>query len=233
MMKDLSPARWLEERFWHLSDPSDALGIRLGSIMPERFVAYARAFHPADLDGDDEQPVRWSTVASWTGRTVHPLMQFGRLADLPDPYTHPAWGSLPMWGQLPVDQIRTVADILREFTSTADCCYFCIWEGYRFLDPARLKDVSRVRLPGRNYLLFSGPMDSVMSFADPSSWWQSPNIWWPADRAWCVASEIDLFDTYIGGSQACIECVLSCGDLATLPSTIQARIDFGADVINI
>ncbi|MDD9995447.1 MAG: hypothetical protein OXS35_06855, partial [Dehalococcoidia bacterium] len=36
----------------------------------------------AYLDGDEERPVRWSTVASWTGRTVHPLMQFERIAGL-------------------------------------------------------------------------------------------------------------------------------------------------------
>ena len=28
----------------------------------------------------------------------------------------------------------------------------------------------------------------------------SPSIWWPEDRAWCVATDIDLFDTYVGGS---------------------------------
>ncbi len=61
----------------------------MGLILPEGFAAYARVFHPADLD-EEHRPVRWSTVASWTGRTVHPLMQFGRIANLPNPYTHPS-----------------------------------------------------------------------------------------------------------------------------------------------
>src|SRR5439155_2637295 len=31
----------------------------------------------------DALPIfRWSVIASWTGRTVHPLMQFHRIADL-------------------------------------------------------------------------------------------------------------------------------------------------------
>ena len=30
---------------------------------------------------------------------------------------------------------------------------------------------------------------------------QSPNLFWPEDRTWCVATEIDLFCTLIGGSE--------------------------------
>ena len=30
---------------------------------------------------------------------------------------------------------------------------------------------------------------------------QSPNLFWPEDRAWCVASEIDLHCTLVGGLQ--------------------------------
>src|SRR5439155_6931668 len=38
----------------------------------------------------DALPIfRWSVIASWTGRTVHPLMQFHRIADLPNLYFPP------------------------------------------------------------------------------------------------------------------------------------------------
>ena len=72
--EDVSEARWVEERL-------SAFGT-LRSLLPEGFAAYARIFHPAYLNKDAERPVRWSTVASWTGRTVHPLMQFERIASL-------------------------------------------------------------------------------------------------------------------------------------------------------
>ena len=232
LLEDVSPAGWLEASLWPWDNHSVKSGVQLGLILPEGFAAYARVFHPADLDGEHGL-VRWSTVASWTGRTVHPLMQFGRIANLPDPYTHPSWGSLPICGELSDKELRAVAEALREFTSTADHCYFCVWDGYGFIDRDRYKEVPRVRLPGRDYLLFRGPLASIMSFADPSSAWQSPNIWWPADRVWCVATEIDLFDTYIGRSTDCIERILSCPELEALPATIEARIDFGADTINI
>jgi hypothetical protein len=36
-------------------------------------------------------------------------------------------------------------------------------------------------------------------------WGQTPNLWWPEDRTWCVASEIDLSWTYVGGSSDLVE----------------------------
>ncbi len=82
---------WVEERL------SDSNMSTVRSLLPNGFPAYARVFHPAYLNDDEEQPVRWSTVASWTRRTVHPLMQFQRVAGLPEgPYVNepdPPWGS--------------------------------------------------------------------------------------------------------------------------------------------
>ena len=162
--------------------------------MPDGFSAYARVFHPAYLDDSREQPVRWSTVASWTGRTVHPQMQFERIANLSedpgDIYQDPPWGSYPQHGSIPENECLTLVDVLRGFTSTPDQCYFCLWEGYGNIDTRLYKASARVKAPGRSYLLFRGPIDAVMAFLvgkDPW-WWDSPNIWWPDDRAWCVAT---------------------------------------------
>jgi len=55
-------------------------------------------------------------------------------------------------------------------------------------------------------------------------WGDSPNIWWPEDRAWCVATDIDLYDTYVGGSQECIEAVLGNLELEALPTTLDAGL---------
>lgn len=44
------------------------------------------------------------------------------------------------------------------------------------------------------------------------------------DHAWCVATEIDLDSTYVGGSEACIEELLANSELEV------ARLDVAADV---
>ena len=91
-----------------------------------------------------------------------------------------------------------------------------------------------MRAPGRDYLLFRGPVDSIMAFlaGDWPFWGHSPNIWWPEDRAWCVATDIDLYDTYVGGSQECIGTVLGNPRLEALPTILDASVSQGRDVIN-
>lgn len=39
------------------------------------------------------------------------------------------------------------------------------------------------------------------------------DYWFPQDPSWCVASDVDLCWTYVGGTQRCIEAILSCADL--------------------
>ena len=240
--EDVSDAMWVQES---LADFGT-----LRSLLPSGFPAYARVFHPAYLGDGEDQPVRWSTVASWTGRTVHPLMQFERIAGLSEEelYPDPPWGSHPQEGSIPESECRTLVEVLRGFTSTPGNCLFCIWDGYssfylsegysnesysRF-NSRRYKADSRLRTPNRDYLLFRGPLDKIMAFlgGDEPFWENSPNIWWPEDRAWCVATDIDLFDTYVGGNQECIEAVLSNPDLEVLRTTLDARVDIGGDTIN-
>ena len=229
--EDVSHGRWIEESLsgWGT----------VHSLMPEGLPAYARVFHPAYLGEILEQPVRWSTVASWTGRTVHPQMQFERIAGLSegpqDMYKDPPWGRLPQHGSIPQDECQALTNVLREFTTTPEQCFFCLWEGYGNIDTGLYKARARIRAPGRDYLLFRGPLDAAMSFLEerPNPFWgYSPNIWWPEDRSWCVATDIDLFDTYVGGSMECINAVLNHPDLEALPTSLEARVDLGGDVIN-
>ena len=62
--------------------------------------------------------------------------------------------------------------------------------------------------------------------------YQSPGIWWPADRAWCIVTDVDAMETWIGGSAACIARILNHPQLEALPITLDARPDYGRDVIN-
>ena len=51
--EDVSGARWVEESLSNFGT--------VRALLPGGFPAYARLFHPAYLDGDEEQPVSWST----------------------------------------------------------------------------------------------------------------------------------------------------------------------------
>jgi hypothetical protein len=61
---------------------------------------------------------------------------------------------------------------------------------------------------------------------------QSPNLFWPADKAWCVATEIDLDSTYVGGSAALIAAILSDERLEAFPADVTDDITAGSDEIN-
>ncbi len=75
------------------------------------------------------------------------------------------------------------------------------------------RDGPRVRLPGRDYLLLTGPLHAATSLG----WWptpmsfqaQSPNLFWPADRVWCVATEIDFDSTLVAGTRTLIGAFLN------------------------
>lgn len=78
--------------------------------------------------------------------------------------------------------------------------------------PPDVMDGPRFRIPQRDYFLLEGPLDAAGELGHrprPDVFFpQSPNIFWPDDRAWCVATEIDLDSTYIGGSEALAQALL-------------------------
>jgi hypothetical protein len=83
--------------------------------------------------------------------------------------------------------------------------------------------IPRLQLPQRSYYLLVGPVSCASRLhaqSVPITSSQAPNLWWPDDRAWCVASEIDLPVSYIGGPTEFIDRVLrDLGDLATRVTT--------------
>ena len=214
---DVSPARWVQDRL------RDFATVR--ALVPESYPAYARIFHPAYRSPKEERPVRWSEIAAWTGRTVHPMMQFERIAIL-EMYRNPSWGWRPGNGSIPEAECRTLIEVLKHFTATPDRCWFCLWEGYGDINP-RLYDRARVKAPGRDHLLFRGPLESVMKFAGEDQEFGlhiPPSIWWPDDRAWCVATDVDLPHSYVGGSEECIEALLARPELEALPARLDDAV---------
>ena len=171
----------------------------VGAVVPDGFAAYVQIPHPAPGDGSN----------------------------------------LPL-GDLPAELLRILCSALATHTESTGACYFCLWDGYGWLQgspaisslTARRSDglpaVSpqpippaaslnqlhgpRVRLPNRNYLLFTGPLEAAIELG-----WtigeifvpQSPNLFWPQDHAWCVASEIDLTYTLVVGSESLAEVLVA------------------------
>ena len=231
-------ADWIAER---LRPPDD---FSVGSIVPKGFSAYARILHPAL--GPHNLPVRWRTVASWSGRTLLPQSEFDTVA-IPEskPEEPLPWRQGPRNGTLDPDDLRALLAILERHTDTPEQCWFCIWAGYGWSRgssavlarsgsgplpdpqphpdpvPRHVREGPLVDLPWREYFLYTGPIGDAVAFVPTES--QSPNLFWPSDRSWCVASEIDLPWTYVGGSAAMVEEVLASGDIEAQPTDTLVR----------
>jgi hypothetical protein len=74
-----------------------------------------------------------------------------------------------------------------------------------------------VELPNREYLLYEGPVEPITATASLGHG-QTANLAWPADHAWCLASEIDLAWTYVGGSEPLVERLLADERVECLPA---------------
>ena len=164
------------------------------------------------------------------------------------PSEPPPCGPGPQEGSLDEPDAEVLAGILRDWTATPEDCWFCVWDGFgwdsasslfavmasaetgqrpepaaprRPADPVPgpVRDGPRVELPHRSYLLYQGPAEAalILPRLDGTSG-QCPNLWWPADRAWCVASEIDLPWTYVGGPRGLIDAILADDRIEALPA---------------
>jgi hypothetical protein len=250
---EVAAGDWIRERLHPFAQD-------VGSVVPSGFPAYARIFHPASISRDwKEEEVRWSEVAAWSGRTVHREMQFHTIATprVPNDVDEPKpWNREPRLGVLSPAQARALTGLLPSFTSAQDACWFCLWEGYGYLTGAvtafkagsapagaqrpprwhlrkplprptgNLAGRKRVRLPARDYLLFRGPL------AKSEGWEDGPNLWWPADKAWCVASEIDLPYTYVGGPLKLIDAIVTDPAIESLWAKDTDGISYSSDTVN-
>lgn len=204
----------------------------VGSLVPVGFQAYARVFHPARCHhGREPVEVRWTDVASDYGRVMHPLAEWGSLTGTwsgIDPERRRIWDEAPSTGQPPARLVRGLAEVLAPHTQTPEHCSFGVWAGWAGIEE-RLAAAARFSLPNRPMLLLTGPVTAADAV---EQWGEPPNIWWPEDRAWCVASEIDLMSTYVGGSASCIAALLADERLEALPASVDQLVTWNADTIN-
>jgi hypothetical protein len=229
VVDDLRPARWLTENI-------RTFAADVGSLVPAVFPAYARVLHPAH---DCEEPVRWAQIARANRKTVHPEMQFTRLIGYRSRYSagYPAeqpgvFDEAPAVGVLPADVAASLARTLAGHTATANHCWFAVWEGFGGLDEA-FDGRPTFSLPQRAYHLARGPVTAASQSLESGRFGhRSCNLWWPDDQAWCVATDIDLDSTYVGGSQACIQEILADSELEAMPIAPTAGITADSDALN-
>jgi hypothetical protein len=151
-------------------------------------------------------------------------------------------------GTLAPTALRALIDVLAPVTG-AQHCFHALWEGWGWVDGSGVRVVSvvsatndgsvapapvlapgvppevwalpRLRLPGRDYLLFRGPLRAALNMGwhgSPTGFEpQSPSLLWPAGRSWCVGTEIDFDSTLVGGSADLIGAVLTARGLDAWP----------------
>ncbi len=226
---DVSSARWIPESVRGRSG--------VAGILPAVFPAYARVFHPAvRYAGDEDVDVSWAEVAAANGTIAHPVMQWPAITGgweyLNEDSQPPTWDGAPAEGHLPVPVAARLAEVLAEHTTTPGDCWFGRWDGFGF-DAAELAGVPRLPLPGsRDVVLVRGTVRDAVRNLAPEPHEQSANLWWPADRAWCVATDIDLMSTYVGGSAACLAELAAADGLEVVPAQPGDPVDYAADRIN-
>ena len=122
--------------------------------------------------------VRWSEIARWSGVPLHPDSRFHSIALPPQqPAGPPPWnGQGPERGSLDLAYAEALIDLLRPYTPTPDDCPFSMWDRWGWDTaiyvalpgeppiplpdpvPPEVRYRPRVRLPGRDYLLYAGPV---------------------------------------------------------------------------
>lgn len=231
---DQNEADWMENRlknFWSRT---------VAGIAPAGFPAYGRLLHPATADGG--QQVRWRTVAQQNGTELGPASAFLHVA-LPEKSLsgRPIWtGNPPRIGTLESPQAEHLTNVLRSHTTTPSQVSFGLWDGLGWDHairvgpghppepapdplPQDVRDGPRIRIPGRDYLYYRGPIEDALAWIPTHH--QTPHLWWPQDHAWAVAGDVDLPWTIIAGSQDLIDQLAQDPVLEVLAIAEDARMD--------
>ena len=112
-VQDVSAGAWVHEGLSLFADGHR--GHLVGDVVPPVFEAYARILHPA-----------YRRIGPAVGEVEH------RGRGQPG-----LWDEGPLIGDLDGATARALIAVLASFTTTADRCWFAIWEGHSILDDVR------------------------------------------------------------------------------------------------
>jgi hypothetical protein len=230
IVDDVSPADWIVASVRNFE-------YHVGSLVPVTFDAYARVLHPVlrQCAAGDEIAVTWTEVARANGRVAHAAMEWVAITgdwSYVDQRSQPGlWDSPPATGHLRPRQAAALASVLSEFTQTASECWFAVWDGYGNAPYAK-GSVPLIQMPQRPMVLLRGPLSAAGSAFSGSGWPESASLWWPDDRTWCVATDIDLMSSYVGGTRACIDAVRGDESLETFEVSVDQTVHWRTDTVN-
>lgn len=217
----------------------------VGSVAGHGADAYVRILHPRESGhvddrrawgvppSDDWTARRWSDVAAASGRTMHSLVQWGRLLDDQDP--NAPGTSL---GSLDPVVLAALVPLLASATSTPDDVVAGFWTGHGGIE---LTSRRQLDLPGREYVLASTALDEL---ADPDwgfslglGWFshvRSPSLQllWPDDHAWVLATEIDWDSTIVGGTRALVDSIVLDGRFEAFDVGPDDDLSWDGDTLN-
>lgn len=142
---------------------------------------------------------------------------------------HPESDVVTEIDEMPADTIRAALATLASCTSTADCGYAAVWEGWGGGPPS--PRAPRVDIPNRAMLLFTGRVKALRDAPD-LAWYGSavgasisPHLVWPEDHAWCLACDVDEEVEFTVGCSSETAKALS----AALPGIVR-RVHYGERV---
>jgi hypothetical protein len=230
LVDDVSPAGWIVASVRNFQ-------YDVGSLVPVMLEAHTRVLHPASRSTEDGESVdvAWSEVAAANGRIAHAAMEWVAITGdwkFEQYATQPGvWDQPPSTGSLLPRTAASLAEVLAPFTATPSKCWFGVWEGYGDA-PAVTRTVPLIAMPQRKMALLRGPVGAAGTAFSGLGWPDSASLWWPDDHSWCVATDIDLMSTYVGGSAECIGAVLADHRLETYPVSVDQTVDWRTDTLN-
>ena len=191
-------------------------GRTVSSFLPGDLPSYARVYHPFDSNDASETLFTWRELAP----TDDYLRDGATAADFAG---RNGTNSVARVGNLHITVIEVLIEHLKLATTTPELCYFALWDGFgEYLLPPGVGP--KLELPNRSYDVFYGPVEAARTSLSDISWsHRSANLWWPADHAWCVATEVDLPWTYVGGPRDCIAAILADPRLEAVETNALAR----------
>lgn len=225
-LEDVQPAEWLLP-----FTPCTPDGITsvpetytVASCLPNAFEAYGKLFHPLYLDPDAPSDVSWASAPDASEAafpTIGRLVSVGSGVDSDRPRAR--WADVARAYGLPYDSTLEDRKLQAAFPDRS-------WPRRIFGPNEGSLDLPTLRAllphlqiegsePSFFYYdllatvgnheggyLFTGLLEDVLTCFDLEEVrGVSPTFWWPSDRQWCVYTDWDLKWSYIGGSRAIIE----------------------------